>query len=130
MTYLLLRQVHTLMAVITVAGFLLRGFWMLTGSNKLQHSVTRIAPHIVDTVFLFSGVAMLFVASLNPLSQGWLLAKFTGLVLYIVLGSIALRRGATLSIRGIAFVAAITAYIYVVGVALSKTSVSWLTYLF
>lgn len=129
MTYILLRQLHTLMAVITIAGFLLRGFWMLTGSDKLQQRVTRIAPHIVDTVFLFSGIAMLLVISLNPFSQSWLLAKFAGLILYILFGSIALRRGSTRSIRALAFVAALSAYVYVVGVALAKSPASWIRYL-
>ncbi len=129
MTYLLLRQLHTLLAVITIVGFLLRGYWMLTGSDKLQQPITRIAPHVVDTAFLFSGVAMLLITSLNPLSQSWLVAKFAGLVLYILLGSVAIRRGPTLRIRALAFVAAVSAYAYVVGVALAKSPASWIRYL-
>ncbi len=129
MTYLLLRQLHTLLAVITIVGFLLRGYWMLTGSDKLQQPITRIAPHVVDTAFLFSGVAMLLTISLNPLSQSWLVAKFAGLVLYILLGSVAIRRGPTLRIRALAFVAAVSAYAYVVGVALAKSPASWIRYL-
>ena len=128
MTYLLLRQLHTLMAVITIAGFLLRGYWMLTDPDMLQQRITRIAPHIVDTVFLTSGIAMLFVISLNPFSQCWLVAKFAGLFLYILFGSIALRRGPTLPIRALAFILALSAYGYIVGVALSKSPASWLTY--
>lgn len=128
MTYLWLRQLHTLMAVITIAGFLLRGYWMLTGSEKLRQRITRIAPHIIDTAFLASGIAMLFVVSLNPFSQSWLLAKFAGLLLYILFGSFALRRGPTLPIRALAFILALSAYGYIVGVALSKSPASWLTY--
>lgn len=129
MTYLLLRQLHTLLAFITIVGFLLRGYWMLTRSDKLQQPITRIAPHVVDTAFLLSGIAMLLVVSLNPFSQSWLLAKFAGLVLYILLGSIALRRGATRSIRALALVAAVAAFGYVVGVALGKSPASWLSFL-
>ncbi len=129
MTYLLLRQLHTLLAVITIVGFLLRGYWMLTGSDKLQQPITRIAPHVVDTAFLLSGIAMLLIMSLNPFSQSWLVAKFAGLVLYILLGSVAIRRGPTLRIRAFAFVAAVSAYAYVVGVALTKSPASWIRYL-
>ena len=129
MTYLLLRQLHTLLAVITIASFLVRGYWMLTGSDKLQQPVTRIAPHLVDTAFLLSGIAMLLVVSLNPFSQSWLLAKFAGLILYIVFGSVALRRGSTRTIRASALVAAVAAFAYVVGVALSKSPASRLHYL-
>ncbi len=129
MNYLLLRHLHTSMAVLTIAGFMLRGYWMLTGSEKLQQGLTRILPHIVDTIFLASGVAMLVIASLNPFSQSWLVAKFAGLLLYILLGTVALRRGPTPQIRLLAFVAALSTYGYVTGVALSKSPASWLRYL-
>lgn len=126
MTYLWLRQLHVFAAVVTIAGFVLRGYWMLTGSPKLEHRVTRIAPHFVDTIFLASGIGMLVAISLDPFSQSWLVAKFTGLILYILLGTIAIRRGSSLQIRALAFVAALSAYGYVVGVAVSKSPASWL----
>jgi uncharacterized membrane protein SirB2 len=129
MTYLFVKQVHTLSAVLTITGFVLRGYWMITGSAKLQHRVTRIAPHVVDTLFLLSGIAMLVTLSLNPLSQSWLLAKFVGLIVYILLGTIAIRRGSTPQIRTIAFVAALSVFAYVTGVAMSKSPASWLAYL-
>ena len=128
MNYLLLRYLHTSMAVLTISGFMLRGYWMLTGSEKLQQRLTRVLPHIVDTIFLASGIAMLVVASLNPFSQSWLVAKFAGLLLYILLGTVALRRGSTPQIRSLAFVAALSMYAYVIGVALSKSPASWLRY--
>jgi len=53
MTYLILKAIHIVAAMTTISGFLLRGYWMLTESDKLQHRVTRIVPHVVDTVFLF-----------------------------------------------------------------------------
>lgn len=128
MTYLLIKQLHALAAALTITGFIVRGYWMMMGSDKLQHPVTRVLPHIVDTVFLSSGIAMLVMLSLDPLSQSWLLAKFTGLALYILLGTIAIRHGSTLQIRTVAFVAALSVFAYVVGVAVSKSPASWLTY--
>ncbi len=129
MSYLLLKHVHTLSAGLTITGFVVRGVWMMTGSDKLQHPVTRILPHIVDTVFLLSGVAMLVMVSLNPLTQDWLLAKFTGLFFYVLLGTVAIRRGSTRAIRTWAFVGALSTFAYVAGVALSKSPASWLAYL-
>lgn len=129
MTYLLIKNIHALSAVVTITGFILRGYWMVTGSDKLQHRMTRTAPHIVDTVFLSSGIAMVAMLSLNPFSQSWLVAKFTGLIIYILLGTVAIRRGSTLQIRMIAFVGALSVFAYVVGVALSKSPASWLVFL-
>ena len=129
MSYLLIKTFHTLAALLTISGFIVRGYWMMADSDKLQHRISRVAPHIVDTVFLASGVALLVMLSLNPFSQSWLLAKFTGLIAYILLGTVAIRRGPTLQIRTVAFVAALSVFAYIVGVALSKSPASWLKYL-
>jgi len=129
MTYLLLKNIHALAALLSITGFVIRGYWMMTVSDKLQTRFTRVAPHVVDTVFLLSGVAMLMILSLNPIAHSWLLAKFAGLIIYILLGTIAIRRGSTLQIRTVAFVAALSVFAYIVGVALSKSAASWLAYL-
>lgn len=124
--YLILKHVHVTAAFLTITGFMLRGYWMLTESGKLQHPVVKVAPHIVDTVFLLAGVGMILLVQLNPLTQPWLLAKFAGLLAYIVLGTIAIKRGPTKQVRTAALVAAIVAFIYVAGVALAKSPLAWL----
>ncbi len=126
MSFELLKILHTLAAVITILGFVLRGYWMLQESDLLQHRVSRIAPHIVDTLFLLSGIGLVIAMHLNVLSQPWLLAKLAGLVAYIVLGTIALRRGTTKAVRSIAYVAAIAVFAYIIGVAISKSPASWI----
>jgi uncharacterized membrane protein SirB2 len=118
-----------LTAVATISGFVLRGYWMMTQSDRLQLRVIRIVPHIVDTVFLLSGVAMVWTLQLNVLSQPWLLAKFTGLIIYVVLGAIAIKRGPTMQIRITAFVSALAVFAYIIGVAMTKSPASWLAYL-
>ena len=122
------KYIHTLLAFLTISGFVVRGYWMMTDSGRLQQRIIRIAPHILDTVFLGSGIAMLVLLSLNPLSQSWLLAKFAGLIAYILLGSVAIRHGSTQRARLLSFVGALSAFAYVVGVALSKSPASWLAY--
>lgn len=126
MSYVLLKYTHTIAAVATISGFLLRGYWMLTGSARLQHRVTKVGPHVVDAVLLLAGIGMLWILHLNPFAQSWLLAKFAGLLAYIVLGTIAIKRGRTKPIRATAFVAAVAAFAYIAGVALSKSPLSWL----
>ena len=126
MAYLIVKYIHVIAATATISGFLLRGYWMLTESDKLQYRVTRIAPHIVDTVFLMSGVAMVWMLHLNPFMQLWLVAKFTGLIAYILLGTIAIKRGPTKQIRTIALVSAASVFVYIAGVAITKSPMSWL----
>lgn len=127
--YLFLKYVHLAFAAATISGFVLRGFWMLTESEKLSQRATRIAPHVIDALFLLTGIAMVYLLSLPVLQTPWLLAKLIALLAYIILGAVALRRGPTLQIRLIAFVGALSAFAYVVGAALSKSPLSWLAYL-
>jgi uncharacterized membrane protein SirB2 len=113
----------------TISGFILRGYWMMIQSDKLQLKAARIAPHVIDTLFLLSGIALVSILQLNALSQPWLLAKFAGLIGYIVLGTFAIKRGSTLQIRVISFVGSLSLFAYIVGVALTKSPASWLSFL-
>ncbi len=126
MTYLIIKSLHMITGVMTISGFVLRGYWMMAQSDKLQLKFIRIAPHIVDTLFLLSGIALVSMLQVNVFSESWLLAKFAGLIAYIVLGTIALKRGATPQIRIITFVGALAIFAYIVGVALAKSPASWL----
>jgi uncharacterized membrane protein SirB2 len=123
--YLLLKYLHVCVAVLTLSGFILRGYWMLCGSMLLQRRWVKIAPHIIDTIFLLSGIALITLLKLPVLHSPWLLAKFAALLLYIVLGAIALRRGRTRRVRATAFMLALAMFAYIVGVALSKSTASW-----
>jgi len=127
--YPLFKSAHVILAYATIAGFVLRGYWLATGSPLAKHRLTRVLPHIVDTVFLASGIALLVQLSLTPLNQPWLLTKFAGLAAYIGLGMVTIRFGRTPAVRLVAFVAAVSVYAYVVGVALSRSPASWLALL-
>ena len=127
--YETVKLIHVSTVVLTILGFTLRGYWMLTSSSRLQHKLVRIAPHIVDTVLLVSGIALIVILQLPVLSQNWLLMKFVALVAYIVLGAIALGRGQTMRSRNFAFVSSLAIFAYIVGVALSKSAASWIAFL-
>ena len=116
------------LAAASVAGFVLRWTWMYRDSKLLRHGLTRVLPHVVDSVLLLAGAGLLGLTATNPFTQPWLVAKFTALLAYIVLGSIALKRGRTRRIRLVALVAALGAFGYLVGVALSRSPMSWLAY--
>ncbi len=77
-------------------------------------------PHINDSLLLFAAIAMLVVAGLNPLEQPWLLAKIFGLLAYIGLGTLALKRGKTKAIRIKALIAALGVFGYIMAVAITK----------
>jgi uncharacterized membrane protein SirB2 len=123
MDYAILRSLHIGTVHATLILFLLRGFWMLTDSPRLQDRWIRVLPHVNDSLLLFAAIAMLVVGGLNPLEQPWLLAKIIGLLAYIGLGTVALKRGRTKAIRIKALIAALGIFGYIVAVAISKQAI-------
>ena len=124
--YSALKIIHVIFAILSIAGFVLRGVWMFGHSANLYRRIVRVAPHVVDTAFLISGIWLVVTLHLVLREQAWLIAKLVALILYIVFGAIALRRGGTMQIRAAAFVAALLAYLYTAGVALSRSPTSWI----
>lgn len=120
MDYAILRDLHIGTILATLILFLLRGFWMMTDSPRLKDRWVRVVPHVNDSLLLFAAIAMLFVAGLNPIDQPWLMAKIIGLLAYIGLGTIALKRGKTRSVRVKALIAALGVFAYIVAVAITK----------
>lgn len=120
MTYALLKHIHLATIVITLALFLLRGAWRLTDSPMLQKKWVKIVPHTNDAILLAAAIGMLVVAQINPLEHGWIMAKIIALLAYIVLGTIALKRGKTALQRNLAFIGALAVFGYMLAVAVSK----------
>ena len=119
MDYSLLKQLHLATLAITLALFVLRGFWMMTHSPRLQARWVRIVPHVNDTLLLASGIGLAVLIQQYPLVHGWLTAKFFALILYIVLGTFALKRGKTRGQRIAAWAAALLVFGYMVAVAIT-----------
>jgi uncharacterized membrane protein SirB2 len=117
--FILFKHLHITCALLSIAGFALRGYWMYTGNSRLQHRLARVLPHCVDTVLLATAIAMLVQWNLWPWQQGWLLAKVVALLVYIGLGMIALRFGATRRARAVACLLALATAAYIVSVALT-----------
>ncbi|MGA9963207.1 MAG: SirB2 family protein [Azonexus sp.] len=120
MSYLALKHLHVTCVVLSGLGFALRGWWMLNDSSLLRARLTRVVPHVVDTLLLGSALLMAWQSSQYPFAQGWLTAKFFGLLAYILCGTMALKRARTKGRRVVFLVLALLAYAYIVGVALTR----------
>jgi len=123
--YATLKLIHISAATLSICGFVLRGTWMLRDSDWLRHAGVRIVPHVVDTLFLASGIGLVWVLHLPVLRLPWLMAKLVAIVVYIGLGMVALRRGRSKTARTAAFGGALLVFAYIVGVAISKSANSW-----
>ena len=120
MDYSAIKQLHIACAALSGSLFLLRGIWMLRDSSMLQRRWVRVVPHVVDTLLLTSAIFMVALSGQYPFAQGWLTAKVLALIVYVVLGTVALKRGRSKTVRGWAFIAAMTVFAYIGSVAATK----------
>jgi uncharacterized membrane protein SirB2 len=120
MSYLALKHLHLVCVGLSAALFFLRGLLMLGRPEALLARWARVLPHVVDTVLLTAAIGLLVVGQINPLAQPWLLAKIGALLVYIGLGTVALKRGRTRGVRLGAWLAALAVLLYIVVVAMTK----------
>ncbi len=121
----MLKSIHVAAVAASFALFFLRGLWMIGAPERLDARWVRIVPHVVDTVLLTSAVAVAALTAQYPFVQSWLSAKVVALLIYIVLGSVALRRGRTRGVRIVAWVLALIVFGYIVAVALTHNPAPW-----
>jgi len=87
--YLLLKHTHILLALVSGVGFGLRGFVRLILGRPLKHPVLKVAPHIIDTLLLASGVTLWIIVGWPLMS--WLGLKLVLVIAYILIGIAAFR---------------------------------------
>ena len=126
MSYLALKYVHVVCVAVSYVLFFVRGVCMMHESSWLARRWVRIMPHVADTLLLASAIALAVMIRQYPFTAPWLTAKFMGLILYIVLGMMALKRGKTKRARVTAWIAAQAVFLYVVTVAFTKNAVPFL----
>jgi len=119
------RSVHVVAAALSGALFLTRGAWMLWWPQRLRDRWVRIVPHLIDSVLLASALWLAWHLG-GDATRGWLAAKIVALCIYIVLGTIALKRGRTRGIRTAALVAAIATFGYIAAVAANRSPLGFL----
>ena len=110
-----------LCAVISIVGFVVRGALRIANAGVLQRKWIRIAPHVIDTVLLLSAIGLMVSIQQYPFVNGWLTAKFIGLLVYIFLGVVTMRIAKTQPVRVLAYLLAIATFGYIAAVAMAKT---------
>lgn len=119
-----LKLIHVSCVTLSISGFVLRGGLMLAGSRLLNDKLVKKAPHYVDAILLLSGIWLAINLQQYPGTVPWLTAKLIALVIYVLLGSLALR-GRTAQTRYSAFLGALVVVSYMVSVALTRSAAPW-----
>jgi uncharacterized membrane protein SirB2 len=120
MDFTVLKIIHVTTAAVSYALFVVRGVWMINGSPRLGERWVRIVPHVNDTLLLAAAFWLTILIHQYPGAHAWLTAKLAALLVYIGLGTVALKRGKTQRARIAAWLAAQVVFFYVVAVALTR----------
>ncbi len=115
--YPLLKHLHILLALISGLGFALRGFMYLVLDRRLSQPVLRIAPHVIDTLLLASGITLWILVGWPFMS--WLGLKIGLILVYIVLGVAAFRARARQGAVGF-YILALGVFVSIAYIALNK----------
>ena len=114
----MIKHLHMLFVVLSFAGFTGRIILAEINPHTLKPKWIKIAPHVIDTLLLLSGVSLVIIGSWFSSDYGWIIAKFIALLVYIALGVLALRSQG--KIRWLAFTGAVLCFLYIARVAVSK----------
>ena len=126
MLYVAIKYLHIACVVLSISGFCLRGLLLMQNSALTGRRWLRILPHVNDTILLTAGIVLTVLIAQYPFLDGWLTAKFFGLIAYIVLGALALKPGRPPRLRLAAGGAAVAVFGWIVSVALSKDGLGFL----
>jgi uncharacterized membrane protein SirB2 len=121
-----IKFVHVLCVILSGSLFALRGLMMLAGSRLTNHALLRYVSYAIDTSLLTAALMLATILHQYPFAQAWLTVKVLLLVVYIVLGVFALRRGRTRRARAVCYVAALAVYLSIIGVALAHNPLGWI----
>ena len=111
-------KIHLLFVLTSLASFSGRMALSALKPEWLQNKIIKIAPHIIDTVLLISGITLVIQGNWLEGEYGWILSKFVLLLGYIAFGVMAMRFSGIK--RWIAFVAAIACYVFIFIIAITK----------
>ncbi|HBA67226.1 SirB2 family protein [Methylotuvimicrobium sp. KM2] len=114
----MIKHIHMLFVALSIISFTGRIFLSETHSALLSQKWLKIAPHVIDTVLLISGISLVFIGGWLSADFGWIVAKIVALLGYIGLGILAMRSQGNQ--RWLAFAGALLCFIYIALVAVNK----------
>ena len=123
-----IKQFHIFVALLSGSLFALRGGFALAGARWPQSLPVKWLSYAIDTALLTAAMMLLTMLPWAMFGNGWLAIKLVLLVVYVVLGSLALKRGRSARMRGGCYVAAVLVYLVMIGIARAHHPLGWIHY--
>jgi uncharacterized membrane protein SirB2 len=125
--FVAIRQVHIGCVLLSGTLFCVRGGLRIANITAAGHRLLRLASYVIDTALLAAAVLLTIILQQYPFREAWLTTKVLLLVVYVVLGSLALRRASSRRNAVLAFGASLLTYAWIIGVAVTRAPAGWLS---
>lgn len=116
-----IKLIHISSVLLSILFFTGRGAVMFYDASFVSKIWVKRVAKGIDTIFLFSGIALAWLTDQLPWQEAWLGAKLILLLLYILLGMGAFHWGRARSVKMTFWVAALGTYAVMVFIAMTKT---------
>ncbi|QFU24002.1 SirB2 family protein [Shewanella eurypsychrophilus] len=121
--YPAIKHVHLTFIAASVLFFLVRFVLHMRQSPIMDKKLVKIAPHVIDTLLLLSGLTLCFIIKQYPFIDPWLTEKFTAVIAYIILATISLKANKGKLFKVFAALGAIAWVVYAAKLAMFKQAV-------
>jgi uncharacterized membrane protein SirB2 len=115
--YAEVKSVHIAAVMASGLVFFVRGASLHAGMTWAMAAPVRYLSYAIDTTLLTAALMLATMLHQYPFVHGWLTVKVVLLVVYILLGTFALKRGSTRKIRIVCWLAALVVYAFIITVA-------------
>jgi uncharacterized membrane protein SirB2 len=121
-----IRHVHILAVILSGSVFVLRGLFALAGARWPHAAPVRYLSYTIDTTLLTAALMLVSILPGAMFANGWVATKLVLVVVYVVLGVLAMKRGRTPGIRRGCYVATLLVFITIFGIARMHHPLGWL----
>lgn len=114
----MLKTLHLVLIFSSLASFIGRVMLLQFKPEALQSKLSRIAPHVLNTLLIISGVALILTGGWLEGDFGWIISKFILLLAYVAFGVMCMHN---VGVKRWAFFAgALLCFVFIFVIAITK----------
>ncbi|MCE9677942.1 SirB2 family protein [Shewanella sp. AS1] len=121
--YPAVKHIHMTFIALSVLFFIVRFALHMKQSPVMDKKFVKVAPHIIDTLLLLSGLVLCFLIKQYPFQDAWLTEKIGAVVAYILLATIALKANRNKLFKSFAALGALAWIVYAAKMAMFKQAI-------
>lgn len=122
--YAAFKHLHMVAIALSVLLFVFRYGLVMANSSLLEKKFVKVTPHVVDTIMLLTGIALIFITGFMPFTESgsWLTQKLSCVLAYFALGYFTLKHGKNKVFKTFAFLGSLGWLMAAAKIAMTKTS--------